>query len=96
MIIIKNTQEAVEKLPKNNFTPDLLKDILFYAFLFDTEFTESNINEIVILGKNEDQKIYGVIPEITEEIDGYTKTLYIISDTGEGVVIYKKKDEENG
>lgn len=88
MKIITTIQEAIQVLPYTNLTPNVIKDILLNTYLFETEFNGSTINQIVLLDKDDKYVPPNTIPEIEEDIDNYHKTLYIISDTGEGVLTY--------
>ena len=95
MIEIRNTQEAIDKLTLDTLPIDVLKDVLLQTFIFDTEFRDyqNSQNKVVILDSNEDYQIPDLIPEIDEVIEKTQKTLFILSDSGEGLVIYKKLRE---
>lgn len=95
MIEITNMKEVVENIKLYNFTPDLIKDILLQVFIFDTEFEKPNQNKLVVLDENETYDTSLLVPEFEEDIDDYHKTLYIICDSGEGLLIYKKKGGKN-
>ena len=101
MIEIRNTQEAIDKLTLDTLPIDVLKDVLLQTFIFDTEFRDyqNSQNKVVILDSNEDYQIPDIIPEIDEVIEKTPKTqktLFILSDSGEGLVIYKKlREREN-
>ena len=71
-------------------SPDLLKDLLFQTYIFDTQFTGETLNEIVLVNKDETYKMPDLIPEIEEIIGGYKKTLFIICDSGEGLIVYQE------
>ena len=90
MIKIKNTKEALQKLAEEDLSPDLLKDLLFQTYIFDTQFTGETLNEIVLVNKDETYKMPDLIPEIEEIIGGYKKTLFIICDSGEGLIVYQE------
>ena len=95
MIELRNTQEAIDKLTIDTLSIDVLKDVLLQTFIFDTEFRDyqNSQNKVVILDSNEDYQIPDLIPEIDEVIEKTQKTLFILSDSGEGLVIYKKLRE---
>ena len=95
MIEIRNTQEAIDKLTLDTLPIDVLKDVLLQTFIFDTEFRDyqNSQNKVVILDSNEDYQIPDLIPEIDEVIEKTQKNLFILSDSGEGLVIYKKLRE---
>jgi len=95
MIKLKNTNDAKTKLANEDLSPELLKDILFQLFIMETQFQEDNLNEIIILNKDEPKYQVDLIPEIEEEIEGYKKTLYIICDSGEGLIIYHELGGNN-
>ena len=88
MIKLKNTNDAKTKLANADLPPELLKDLLFQLFIMETQFEGDTLNEIIILNKDEPQHQIDLIPEIEEEIEGYQKKLYIICDSGEGLVVY--------
>ena len=90
MIKIKNTKEALQKLAEEDLSPDLLKDMLFQTYIFDTQFTGETLNEVVLINKNEKYQMPDLIPEIEEIIEGYKKTLYILGDSGEGLIVYQE------
>ena len=89
MIKLKHIEQAVENLKNQDLSPNILKDILFNLFLFDTEFPHHNTNELIILKAKEVFHFPNLIPEIEEEIDNYKKILYITSNSGEGIIIYQ-------
>ena len=98
MIEIRNTQEAIDKLTLDTLPIDVLKDVLLQTFIFDTEFRDyqNSQNKVVILDSDEEYQIPDLIPEIDEVIEKTQKTqktLFILSDSGEGLVIYKKLRE---
>lgn len=95
MIEITNMKEVVENIKLYNFTPNLIKDILLQVFIFDTEFEKPNQNKLVVLDENETYDTTFLVPEYEEDIDDYHKTLYIICDSGEGLLIYKKIGGQN-
>lgn len=97
MIEIRNTQEAIDKLTLDTLPIDVLKDVLLQTFIFDTEFKDypNSQNKVVIIDSDEEYQIPDLIPEIDEVIEKTQKTLFILSDSGEGLVIYKKLREIN-
>jgi len=95
VIKIKNTKEALQKLAEEDLSPDLLKDLLFQTYIFDTQFTGETVNEIVLISKDEEYQMPDLIPEIEEVIDGYKKTLFILCDSGEGLIIYQELGGNN-
>ena len=90
MIKIKNFKDALEQLPKEDLPPNLMRDILYQLFIFETQFTGETFNEVIILKSNEDTLKVDYIPEFEEEIDGYHKSLYIVCDNGDGMVVYQE------
>lgn len=92
MITIKNIQEAIDKLDLNEYSYPVMKDIVAQAFIIEKEFKEfpECNNQIIILDKDEEYQEPDLIPEIDENIEEYNKKLYILSDTGEGLLIYRK------
>ena len=90
MIKIKNTTEAIQKLAQQELSHNLIKDILLNTFIFDTQFNTYSANEIVLLNNNEKYDTASLIPEIQEEVDGYKKTIYILSNAGEALITYEK------
>ncbi len=91
MKVITTMQEALQVLPNTNLTPNVVKDVLLNTYLFETEFKDSTINQIVLLDKDDHYVPPNTIPEIEEDIDNYHKTLYIVSDTGEGLLTYSEQ-----
>ncbi len=91
MKVITTMQEALQELPNTNLTPNVVKDVLLNTYLFETEFKGSTINQIIILDKDDNYVPPNTTPEIEEDIDNYHKTLYIVSDTGEGVLTYSEQ-----
>ena len=88
MIKLKNTNDAKIKLANEDLSPELLKDILFQLFVMETQFQGDTLNEIIILNKDDPKHQMDLMPEFEEEIEGYQKTLYIICDSGEGLIVY--------
>ena len=89
MNIITTLTNAIEILQTNNLPTNVIKDILYNTYIFDTQYDDNNKNKIIILNENETYQVPDTLPEIEELIDGYIKTLYITSDYGEGIIIYK-------
>ena len=90
MTKLKNTQEAIELLNMDDYSPNVLKDILFNLFTFDTQFQGFTGNEIIIVAKDEEYEMPDMIAELDAQIDNYHKTLYILSNSGEGLIVYKE------
>lgn len=90
MIKIKNTTEAIQKLTQQELSHNLIKDILLNTFIFDTQFNTYSANEIVLLNNNEQYDTHSLIPEIQDEIAGYKKTIYILSNAGEALITYEE------
>ena len=90
MKTIKNFKDAVKQLDICEEGIDVIKDILFQTFIFENSFPNSQINEIIILDKNEIYEFPQILPEIDEIIGNFHKYLYIFCDSGEGLLIYRK------
>ena len=90
MIEITNMKQAVKELPKIELSQNTIKDILLQSYIIDTQYTKEIQNKIVLLQDNEQYDTHDLIPEIEEDIDGYHKSIYILSDYGEGLIIYKQ------
>ena len=84
-------QNAIEILQDTNLPQNVIKDILLNTYIFETEFKGSTLNQIIILEKDESYLMPYTIPELEEDIDNYHKTLYISSDTGEGILTHSKQ-----
>ena len=97
MIEIRNTKEAIEKLSTDTLPIEVLKDVLLQTFIFDTAFKnyQNSQNKVIILNSNEEYPTPDLIPEIDEIIEKTQKSLYILSDSGEGLVVYKKIREND-
>ena len=97
MIKIKTLQDAVENISTDRFNKEIIKEILFDLYLFDREFNRELYpnNEVIILDTNEEYEPPFDIPELELQIGNYIKRLYIISDSGEGLIIYQKRKENN-
>lgn len=97
MIKIKTLQDAVENISTDRFNKEIIKEILFDLYLFDREFNKELYpnNEVIILDTNEEYEPPFDIPELELQIGNYIKRLYIISDSGEGLIIYQKRKENN-
>lgn len=92
MIEIRNLKDIREKLDIYTIDEKLLLDLVRMLILFDTEFDTSEINKIVILDSKEEHEEPHPYPEVDEIVGTYNKKIYIVCDSGEGVVIYKKVD----
>ena len=92
MIEIRSLKDIREKLNIHEMDEKLLLDLVRMLLLFDTEFGASDINKLVILDSNEEYEEPHPYPEVDEIVGTYNKKIYIVSDSGEGVVIYKKVD----
>ena len=97
MIKIKTLQDAVENISTDRFNKEIIKEILFDLYLFDREFNKELYpnNEVIILDTNEEYEPPFDIPELELQVVNYIKRLYIISDSGEGLIIYQKRKENN-
>lgn len=91
---IKNFKELKEKISFGELPYELMKDIVYQVYLFETEFDPTQIysqsNKVVLLDEEEKYETPNLICEIEEEIAGYTKQVYILSDYGEGLIVYRK------
>ena len=90
MIEITNMKQAVTELQKTELSQNTIKDILLQAYIIDTQYPKEIQNKIVLLQDNEQYDTKNLIPEIEEDIDDYHKSIYILSDYGEGLIIYKR------
>lgn len=90
MIKIRKLTEIPKKLSKNDLPNEVIEDILYQTYIFETEFKQSKINEIILLKKFEDYNLNGLLPELEFDIEGFHKSVYIVCDSGEGIIIYKE------
>lgn len=90
MKVITTMKNAIEVLQETVLPQNVIKDILLNTYIFETEFKGSTLNRIIILEQDENYLMPYTIPEIEEDIDNYHKKVFIISDTGEGVLTYYK------
>ena len=97
MIKLKTLQDAIDNISIDNFNNEIIKEILFDLYLFEREFNEElySNNEVIILDTNEEYEPPFDIPELELQIGNYIKRLYIISDSGEGLILYQKTKENN-
>lgn len=97
MIKLKTLQDAIENISIDDFNNEIIKEILFDLYLFEREFNKELYpnNEIIILDTNEEYEPPFDIPELELQIGNYIKRLYIISDSGEGLIVYLKTKENN-
>lgn len=97
MIKLKTLQDAIDNISIDNFNNEIIKEILFDLYLFEREFNKELYpnNEIIILDTNEEYEPPFDIPELELQIGNYIKRLYIISDSGEGLIVYLKTKENN-
>lgn len=89
---IKNFKELKEKIKFGVLPYEVMKDIIFQIYVFESEFenVNTNSNKIILLDSNENYDMQNLDCEVEEAIAGYLKQVYILSDYGEGVIIYKK------
>jgi hypothetical protein len=87
----------IDNLKNNVENARRIKEILFDLYLFEREFNKELYpnNEIIILDKNEEYEPPFDIPELELQIGNYIKRLYIISDSGEGLIVYLKTKEND-
>ena len=97
MIKLKTLQDVIDNMSIENFNNETIKEILFDLYLFEREFNEELYpnNEVIILDTIEEYEPPFDIPELELQIGNYIKRLYIISDSGEGLIIYQKRKENN-
>lgn len=93
MKVITTMKNAIEVLQETVLPQNVIKDILLNTYIFETEFKGSTLNRIIILEQDENYLMPYTIPEIEEDIDNYHKKVFIISDTGEGVLTYSKQTQ---
>lgn len=84
-------KDAIQLLDIDTEGIDVIKDILLHTFMFEYYFPKSKINEIVILKNNEEYEFPQLIPEVDETIGNFNKRIYILCDTGEGLIVYHQK-----
>ena len=91
---IKNFKDLKEKVEFGQLPYELMKDIVYQVYLFETEFDPTQIysesNTVVLVDSNDTYETPNLICEIEEEIAGYLKQVYILSDYGEALIVYKK------
>ena len=98
MITIKKYQDVLNKTHTNTFSNEIIKEILFDVYTFDREFDRTLYpnNEIIILDTDEQYTPPNDVSEFEIDIENYIKKLYIVSDSGEGVIVYQKiKENKN-
>ena len=97
MITIKTFQDVLNKIPTNTFSNEIIKEILFDVYTFDREFDRTLYpnNEVIILDTDEQYTPPNDVSEFEIKVENYLKKLYIVSDSGEGLIIYQKRKEKN-
>ena len=92
---IQSFKELKEKIEFGELPYELMKDVVFQIYIFESEFdsTYSKNNAVVLVDENETYETSNLICEIEEEIAGYKKQVFILSDSGEGLIIYKKQKD---
>lgn len=93
MVEIFNMQDLIKKLENKDLPYEVLKDIVFNTFIIDTQLT--NKSTIKLLEQNESIIIPDVQPEVETIIDNYLKQVYVISDYGDGFILYKENGGPN-
>lgn len=95
MINLTNLSDAIEKLKDEDLDVDLLKDILFELFVFETEYTKASNKEIAVLNHNEKLQILDSVPEYTDKISSYKKFFYICTFPKITKIVYQQMKDEN-
>ena len=90
MVEIRCIKDIREKINIDEIEYKLLIDVIQMTALFEVEFGESEINKVVILDTDEEYEDPHPYPEVVDTVGSYNKKVYIVSDSGEGVVIYRK------
>ena len=88
---IKNFKELKEKVEFGSLSEELMKDIVFQIYIFENYFEQGVVNKVVILEEDEDYPIPDLACELEETICNYNKQLFILSNSGEGLIVYKKQ-----
>ena len=88
---IKNFKELKEKVEFGSLSEELMKDIVFQIYIFENYFEQGAVNNVVILEEDEDYPIPDLVCELEETICNYNKQLFILSNSGEGLIVYKKQ-----
>ena len=91
---IQNFKELKEKVEFGSLGEELMKDIVFQLYIFENCFEEGAINKVVILEEDEDYPIPDLACELEETICNYNKQLFILSNSGEGLIVYKKQQKD--
>ena len=90
MIEIKKLKDIKEKVNIYNINSEMFKDLVTTTMIMEYEFDESDINKIVILDEDEDFEEPPKDEEFQLVIGGYKKKVFIMCDTGESIITYKK------
>ena len=90
MIEIKKLKDIKEKINIYTMNSEMFKDLVTTTMIMEYEFDESDINKIVILDEDEDFEEPSKDEEFQLVIGGYKKKVFIMCDTGESIITYKK------
>lgn len=88
---IQNFKELKEKVEFGSLGEELMKDIVFQLYIFEHYFEEGAKNKVVVLEEDENYPIPNLVCEFEETICNYNKQLFILSNSGEGLIVYKKQ-----
>ena len=91
---IRNFKELKEKVIFGELPYNVMKDVIMQIYIFSSEFdptqSYSQNNKVVLLDSNEIYENINQCCELEEIIAGYKKQVFIQSDYGESIVVYKK------
>ena len=90
MIEIRTLKDIKEEVNIYIINSEMFKDLVLTAMIMEYEFDESDINKIVILDEDEEFEEPPKDEEFQLVIGGYKKKVFIICDTGESIITYKK------
>ena len=90
MIEIKTLKDIKEKVNIYTINSEMFKDLVTTTMIMEYEFDESDINKIIILDEDEDFEEPSKDEEFQLVIGGYKKKVFIMCDTGESIITYKK------
>ena len=95
MIKLRTLLGTSEKLKNANLDIDLLKDVFYELFLFDTEYPKAYNKEIVILNYDENIQILLSLPAYREIINDYEKLFYVRKRPKFTKIVYKQLNNTN-
>ena len=95
MIKLTTLSDLVDKLKDEDLEIDLLKDILYEMFTFETEYTKASNTEINVLTHNEKLQMLDAVPEYTDIIASYKKFFYKCKFPKTTKIVYQQLKDEN-